>query len=657
MDIVQKVLDSFMIQYTPNNNLASLGVTTTDLPHYDIHHMDASGAIALGLFQSIPDQKIVEIGCNREGEDIAELYVVGADQLDPTKIRYQTPGVQYKQKCGMVIARGYDPPPEFYFKDTFDPKWKIIRTITSEDKFCNAAHMAYIILSNPKDPKMEYDEGIEWHDGKVGMYELGPWEQPAGMFYRVEFPKNGDGTPMADCSLTDSLVATNDDDIFGDKYQLRGIGNVLCYGVPVQKLIYFADPSADTGNGKYKPIFPSAGGEVYASIISKEFNNDQPIANWYDDATWGDTAYYAFHGLTEGQDYRLDPYDKNRIRLFGKQHNEQDPPNWDFPQYYNERERDINPTPYKDIRLIGYWRESELVKTGSTGVVPAASNKLPRSICAYPDSDYPEYSIYINYNYSHHCIQVYDPNPELNNDGSLKSDAYTKAQQVVFQVTPAVINDEPATIYTTPYPENHFEGGFIDLTADIVDKDPATQQDFKNTPNSRMQDAIDGSCVDINLAWIEPVNKNSLAVSAEYVKSLLDIRDGIPITSVVLSPDADIKLGQRYGDGVVCDINYAFQDSGSYLITATIGPIWGNGAGQAASVWTRRVEQIERDAIIIQKNVQPDPVNGKIPNQYMYTVQVKDMGIYKALNGTPSDLDIGDLVKVTIRNHPTEKKY
>lgn len=730
-DIGYKVLNSFGIPVAVDVNnsttmtstpLSALGVSITALPHMDIHNQDAQSVLAAAVFQSIPNQKIVEVGCNRHGEDIAEFYVVGDEPLDESKIRYKTPGVLYNLRCGMVIATGYKPPAKFYFRQTINPilgdqNGSPLFALTAEDVSCydttpvpflpssgswgtdysecasNANRGEFSLgprncywILGVKDNQgavLNWDEYKQYGSGKAAAFHLGPYERFVGYSCYLDIPKDENGYNAVSVSFKNNLIIANDKTgatlgyNYSNNYKLQRIENVLVYGVPVHRLVYIANPALDTGNGKPPPLSDTS---VRLSIIKQVWNQDQIVQpnQWASsDWTFAETDVCKFYSLTQGQEYDIDPRDPFNIVLFNR------PGHWDVPQYWDDQERDILPcAPGGPDDGLMSWPESAVVKSGQ-GIVPASRFGI---LCNNHMSSCSDYSIYINYSYNQTCMEVHCPTGNVDQ----------WARKIIFQATPMVIMDIPATIYATkpdklvinPLCGEAFEGGFIDQTLDVAYQDnPTLVQDFQCTPRSLMQDAMDGSTIQIDMPFIScgtnpPDYKPSgddflLQTSAEFVKSMLS--GVVPGMAVVLAPDSEVKLGQSYAGGIVTDINYAFQDSGSYLITATIGPVWGNGHGLGESTWSRRTTTIKRPGVVIQKHTQPDglvssslsgiptstvkytAVNTNkegnptdFPAQHMYTVNVQDIGIMACVNSIKDDIDVGDRVEVEVNNWPVE---
>jgi len=208
--------------------------------------------------------------------------------------------------------------------------------------------------------------------------------------------------------------------------------------------------------------------------------------------------------------------------------------------------------------------------------------------------------------------------------------------------SPLILKNEPAPI---AYAER-LSTEVVDLSEGLMDSDPTTCQNFTKTSLAKMQEKMQGNVVDVSLPFLVDG-----AACAETARVLYDYmhHTNVPTYTLTCGPDSNPILGVPVegfrSDLRINSITYSYQDSSSYTIEVTLGPVftsigsWNNGA------WLPKSVDVTREAIVLW--TAGDGVN--------YRVQVQGLGEYDAINSDPHNVwKSGDRVTVTVYNIPQE---
>lgn len=211
------------------------------------------------------------------------------------------------------------------------------------------------------------------------------------------------------------------------------------------------------------------------------------------------------------------------------------------------------------------------------------------------------------------------------------------------QYAPLILFDPPAPI---AYKHKDFGSVIVDQSEGLRDSDPTTCQSFEETPLQLLQDRAVGNVIDVNLPFCQD-EETCLRVA----ETMFDYHNhsGVQTYTLTCGPDDEPILGAAVAgfdtDLRIETINYSFQDSSSYTIEVTLGPIfshvgsWNNGA------WIPDTEEVTRKAIVVF--TAGDGVN--------YRVRIQGLGEMNAINGAEMIWRIGEQVDVKIYNVPVNR--
>ncbi len=235
-------------------------------------------------------------------------------------------------------------------------------------------------------------------------------------------------------------------------------------------------------------------------------------------------------------------------------------------------------------------------------------------------------------------ISVYDP--ELNDqEGDTK--AIDIAHALEYQMAPIIVTEPPAPIAFC-------EGGrasIVDQASTLKDNDPTTKQNFTDTELEIISDKMSsGPGVNLTLSFIEE-EEDLLNLSERFFNYMNAASSGAIEKTYVCGPEADPKLGALIYDGVVNEINYSYNDSGSYTISVNEGPtLVGNLTSVNTSASFKVSESVSARGTVIDD----------IGDGIFFKVKLDGYAERIAINTAPNIIRIGDTVSCTIHNNPVE---
>lgn len=210
------------------------------------------------------------------------------------------------------------------------------------------------------------------------------------------------------------------------------------------------------------------------------------------------------------------------------------------------------------------------------------------------------------------------------------------------QYAPLILKDEPAPIGYATFGEEVE----VDQTVGLIDHDPTTCQRFDETPLAIMQSLMTGNTLDVSLPFIADVG--GCAAVARVIFDYM-YHSSVSTYTLTCGPDDEPVLGAEvngYDSNLrIESINYSFQDSSSYTVEVTLGPVFSNIGSWNNGAWVPKTEDVSRKAKVIW--TAGDGVN--------YRVQVQGLGEYNAINSDPQNIwRVGEMVTVTVYNIPQE---
>jgi len=190
---------------------------------------------------------------------------------------------------------------------------------------------------------------------------------------------------------------------------------------------------------------------------------------------------------------------------------------------------------------------------------------------------------------------------------------------------------------------NNGVGVIVDQTVGIEDDDPTTCQVFDESPLTIMQDLSTGNVVDVTLPFCE--NENVCKRVAETIYRYQNHSD-VQTYTLTCGPDDIPELGAAVSgfstDLRVESISYSFQDSSSYTIEVTLGPVFSNVGTWDVPDSATKMKDETRQALV--RYTAGDGIN--------YRVYVQGIGEYNAINATNYVYVIGQEVTATVYNLP-----
>lgn len=237
-------------------------------------------------------------------------------------------------------------------------------------------------------------------------------------------------------------------------------------------------------------------------------------------------------------------------------------------------------------------------------------------------------------------ITVFDPH-QLGSEGE-KSTARNIADKLEYVLCPLIVHEEP--------PSMAFDGTVLDQESQAKDNDPTTVQDFSETDYEKALDKMAGGPeLEITLPFInkdKASDDRAVENISNTLKSHMDHRDGIN-TTYVCGPTTKVELCEHApAGGIVNEITYSYNDSGSYTISVNEGPrLVGNFSGGGPSGPSfKSTETFSTRATIVDS----------IGNGIFHKVRIDGYGERVAINMADSIIRVGDVVNCTVHNNAVE---
>jgi hypothetical protein len=235
--------------------------------------------------------------------------------------------------------------------------------------------------------------------------------------------------------------------------------------------------------------------------------------------------------------------------------------------------------------------------------------------------------IHVGVSLSTPSIEVYHPDGE----GRV---AISVAEGLTFMLGALMVREEPNPIA--------FNGSILDQAAGIKDHDPTTTQSLSDTPVEKAYDSMGGLGTTITLACLD---EGQCAKLSGALYGFLNSGSGITST-YVCGPGTSAELcGRAPNGGVIDSIVYSYQDSSSYTVSVSTGPlISGDFAQIDGGPSLRATEEVSGTGTIIED----------AGNHVNYKVRIDGIGDRFAINMIPAVLRVGDVVQCSIHNNPVE---
>lgn len=623
------------------------GLETTNevggnLSDIDIRHMDAISLIKLSLLEAsasnivAPYEIFVDYETNR-----LDFRQVGAYNGKVSHQYHTIQSASYIEKCSGVMVTGRDPLP--YRKE--DVEWKPIwgdipenrRIFDTTDMIsnCNRHKFYQQSVIAFRDPHLN----TEYADGIDNLYEIrSPFEKIQG--YAIQ--RDSKSVYMdSDVTIVDSVqshipvrIAVTEGGSYanlGNLYrpptiesgeisidcwtEIAEAPNVSNYGIPIPV------PDQFRFTTKYGDLVDNFVDVVKIYMIGTELKECRGIAK--DDEsgtkesteanteiwTWADSGKDVIFGLQYGKHYVIG-YDpaagiKSPIAIFSNSSYDTDEAKYGSGggsgvDFY------VRPT-------CGYAKSLSSTKQRGT-IFPFGDNTgvIVKEVWAILELSCPS-------------VIITDP----------KGKANDIAINFTYNMMPLVLVDEP--------PPVAFNGTLIDQSLGKVDSDPTSTQDFQNTPYEEAMDLMDqGGGLNLHLSFLDATQCENLS---RTIYEFMNRQNGFQ-TTYVCGPECEPVLG-GYGpsNGIVNNIQYQYNDKGSYTISVTEGPaIIGGFASITTGTSIKQTESVSSNGTVID-----DMGNG-----IYFKVRIDGFGEFVAFNISSDVVRIGDIVKCTIHNLPVE---
>jgi len=634
LSLANKVLETYNIPCSTS----SIG---GGLMNLDIKHQSAMNVIKISLMEEAKDgSSIYEPIVDEDGE--VEFVKIGQSTASLTDIYYTIQTKNYVEECKGVMITGGTP---FPIRKELDwkPIWgegdnssrKIhdtdaMRSTCFKDQFDQHATVSY------NDPHLD----SSFEDGIDNLYDItveNPWDRIIGYSYYIHGGDNvNDDTSIAhqkpsEIPIKVSPLLTGDEEPDEEAYPDTG---------ELERPTITTDPDSEcwsasiaTGQGVEIPMpddikFTSVRGVTYNKFLgvssvylvgtlltmckgtpkqdektgeNKEENTDL----WIGADDLGRSVYKCvegYHYVIKYPDADEDPLRMENPRIvFANQSRIND-----HAKYGKEVAYNVAP---------GNTMYEKMPSTDTATIIPTGGIQGVKveEIWATVLLDTPSFVIH-------------DP---------IGRNADTIAQDLEVLITPLVVVDERAPVA--------FNGEEIDQVQGIIDHDPTTAQDFEETDMEAAMDDMEGGGVTLTFSFFD---KAEVLKISDAVFDYMNAGDGIE-TTYVCGPDCEPKLGSKGpAAGIINNITYSYNDSGSYTISVNEGPMLaGNFAEFGGGIYTKQVEEVGAQATIIQD----------LGNHVHYKVSIDGYGVRTAFNCCAEVLRVGDKVNVAVHNNPVEQ--
>jgi hypothetical protein len=651
-----------------------------EVPDFDIYNMDAVTALRLSLAENFIDEKLYEVHVNGHGK--AEWTHVGGLSWSPPSeacLMFGIPTYSPKLQGDLVIVRGFDRPPI-----------RIVATNRIILPLGGNGTEAPIIVQpiNTEDPSNI--AGVV-DDGKLGAYSKSILDKQASIIYYE---------PVLDQAYKDDIRAAYNPRCFETliawKYRMK---YALIQRIDANAQIEFSN-SATVGlplvvtdlrlnsHGVYEYICRvdltsiddavirrTPYGEPYSTFqdVNSVLMYGYQVVNW--EANVNPGGHGAVRLLCE-----VTPEGQNNAGGMLYQLGQGSDWTWNYDDQVS------NTTPGKvwvKIRQSPEARNKVQVEgpfdwyadwgAGSTMISgPGTASWLPIGqglgyVCG---------GLYCNVVLNVPSINIYSPM------GKARLIANRMIQDDFMSLTPVVLFDPPAPIYYKFKKDLGIDAGFesdegfVNQELDIVDADPTTVQELALTDSKKLQNATNGFTIDVSLPFIKDgkITKTSNgAARQDYAGNSISclssevnppgesdsiitrVRDFLFelytdeninkqysfSAGIILNPP---KLGNKYGDGIINNISYSYQDGSSFSANVTVGPKLINTGSWGTSIYRKQTEDVSREGTVVQ-------VAG---DNSLFAVKIWRLGVYSATSAIRDEIEVGDRVTVTIYNSPVE---
>lgn len=606
--VAQQVLNAFDIPYS--------GEGGSDLPGMDIKSMQASQALNISLGAELKDQVLREAYMN--GAGIVEFVEVGGSSPANIEELFGVSTSSLKTPIDLVIVTGYDPPIRRWLgaevdylknKEIYGPPDQV------KDAVCHGGTLDKVAYISFEDGVLSSDYGQT-----VGANSIGKFDNHIGFIYKVNNPGGSEVSWSISKNETREFIRLNASSVAGafaeyDGAPAGGAGcwyktSVACsttmqlgpfkkddpeWGVKVNDFsniarIFFIGRAVNSASFLYPETTPTLNAKYEAEVI--ELDSSKDFAVEYNVLTgYVELCFKRVKHISTSWLYRYSGSTPARVSFFNEAGTYMGTAgSFAGASIIGGKPADIN---------AGEW------------IVDFANRKIGWLV----------YDMY---------VEVIRNRPSITfNDEA--GTALTRAAQLSIKAIPIFTTDEPPPIATNE--------GIVDQESGRIDNDPTTIQSFTETPEFRMEELRQGNVIEISLPYLDATEAYELAV---YLKGLYDSGLNVPITNYTCSPKSEPNLGDAYKGGIVNNIEYSYQDSSAYQITVTTGPKMEKNVGFSSSIFQLQTETVNTTGVVTQA----------AGNGVNYTVKTVRFGALPAYNGVAEDFEVGDVVNLTIHNHP-----
>lgn len=613
--IVSTVLSTYGIPYSSN--------VGGPLSGFDIKHMPALDAIKMSLLEASGGaftNGLYELAVNEHG--IVYAYQAGKAIYNYVDEYTTFQTVTVTDKCSGVTVQGRRPRAHWVSTDWL-PIWgdgpkEVLDygTLMSDCLMPNYSQHSAIVY---KDPNLTTGSN-GWADNIDSLYESrSPYDTILGYAYEVNLGSNATIYTTIERSATTfypikldsigTLVRPASIDMKGDSSSCwEGMGTTVEGGVPIELPDDFSTDSNGNSTfikvdkvyfiGQLLTIFPRPK-TPGAAILDESSRTpyDFGIQAIVDDKR-------SVFRLSEGTHYAV-AYDSDFK------------PSLVFANLSDRLDQFIYGEGASiDILPIGLWYENEQ-KTNLTDItiVPLSPNTAMWVSAAW-----------VSVELAVPSLRIFDPNGQENIANLVANDLEFNIKPIIVNATPAKLVDETGTLLN-------------DIDS-ILDHDPTTAQDMQDTKQEIAMDKQDGGGgINLTLSFIDDPSGIAAALYAYYNYG------NVTLTVHTCGPNEAPILGAMGSSGIINEIVYSYNDSSSYTISVSEGPMVVGGPTSAAFDTTPKgTEDLNIQGIIIQ-----DSGNG-----VDFKVRLDNLGDRQAINMCGAVLRVGDRVSCSVHNNPVE---
>jgi len=654
-----RIFNAYNIPISTNSVQLNKGT----LPGYDLENADAIAVIKMSLLEELNNDppRLVEVYVNANGE--AEFIEVGAEKFNPGQydVRYSIPTRRLVNKVEQVAITGFNPPPLVYVRgpynllEDYDSKGERIKTIMDPlnelvNDTCYEEFFKRYALIVYRTPILR----SEWKDTLDSLYDVQAFERIIGWITKIEADGVDENTEIIFSDIT----------LYPYEIDLGGIHKIPVHYVDMELSFenekcdvdysYINFPREDAIKIEFDKYVDPESGQEQSDFISVD---RVIVIGWKCNLVdlhgfgYGIGVHIISQkeavAITENLDYVwMTDEDGNLLISFIVRENPLAkiyPGNYYTygPKAFYDYVNNIEVTRVDDNgHPVSYIRHNYNGEKGWAWRLNSRNGIGPIYFVT---------KIVVVARRHKSSITIYDP------DGN----ADQIANSMKYELYPIIECDPPAPICGA----GKFNG-VVDHTSCLYDHDPTTFENLVECDSNRLQEALSGPSISMVLPFLNGVeidvnkasgeesvvtyldsNSSPLCKIANYIYDLINY-DELSEVTYILGPEAEPKLGQQFGDGIINSISYSYQDSSNYLITITTGSkfIDSGTSFSDSSIWTMDVESITREGVVTQ-------VAG---NGIHYVVHVDGLGDYIAVNTIFNQMppEVGDRVTIEINNVP-----